>query len=257
MVHDIAGDERALPLRLDQYADVARRVARRRLQANLRCDDVVHLDLLNEARVEDRLHGVGEHRLLLVVGRVAEPVLELRSREQIRRAREGGHPAVSFAHGVPADVVDVQMRADYGVDRFAPEAGRLERAQEATLQGAPARQATRLVVADAGVDHQPQPGRLHDQRVDREDQVALGRGEVRRQPRDRAHCVGRRLRDHRHVRAIGRRHFGLDDARDLDRADLPALHHAGCTRCARRLRALRYVARALRRRAAGASAGLL
>ena len=63
---------------------------------------------------------------------VVVPVAPFLLRDQIARVRKRRHPASIDEHRVPADVIDMQMRAQHGVDRFARIAGRREIRQETT-----------------------------------------------------------------------------------------------------------------------------
>ena len=52
------------------------------------------------------------------------PVLELDAAEQVARVREGWDPLPGDQHRVPADVIDVQVRAQHRIHGLAPKAGR-------------------------------------------------------------------------------------------------------------------------------------
>jgi hypothetical protein len=102
------------------------------------------------AVLEDVLVAAAQDRAV-VVGRV--PEVEVPLGHQVGGVREGGHPGAAVEAGVPADVVDVQVRVDHQVDVAGLHAGRGEVVQEAGVEAAPHRGVGPvLVVADAGVD---------------------------------------------------------------------------------------------------------
>ncbi len=190
MVGHVAGDHRPLALGLDHHTDVARRVAGGGREPDLRRDHVVQLHQLDEAGIEDRLDAIAEHRLLLLVIVVA-PEVVLAPTDEVARLREGRHPLAVLEHRVPADVVDVQMRAHHGVDSVARPARLAKVLQERRRQGLAAGDLARPVVADAGVDDQLQPRRLDQQRVDAELQGGIVLAdEVRIEPRRLAQLRG-------------------------------------------------------------------
>jgi hypothetical protein len=140
---------------------------------------VIHLDQVDQAGVEHRADGVGQDDLLLGVPFRA-PVVMFPATNQVAGLWEGRDPAVAVAHRVPADMVDVQVGADDGVDALAGPAGRLEGFQEIRGQGLAADKAARAIIPDAGVDHQSQAGCLNQEGVDGQAKVALWRHVVRR-----------------------------------------------------------------------------
>ena len=119
-------------------------------------------------------------------------LLLFKSRVWLRLGR--ARPLAVPQHGVPADVVDVQVGADHRGHALAGPADRLEVLQEVGGQRAAAQQGARLVVADAGVDHQPHAGRLHQERMDRHLHDLVFIDEIRIQPRRLAQLLRRGLR---------------------------------------------------------------
>src|SRR5262249_25842702 len=108
----------------------------------------VAVDEVDAVRLDDRQHAVGDALVLLVA-----PVLPLLAGDQIGRAREGRYPAGVHETRVPADVIDVEMRADDDVDLLGPETGGGKAVEEIAAAHVPERRSlTVLVVADAGVD---------------------------------------------------------------------------------------------------------
>jgi hypothetical protein len=81
-----------------------------------------------------------------------------------------------------------------------------------------------LVVADAGVDHQPKARRLDQQGVDGEPHPILVIDEVRIEPGHAPQRLGSRLDQERVFGAVGDRHLHLDHPGDRDRAHRPAQH---------------------------------
>jgi hypothetical protein len=83
---------------------------------------------------------------------------------------------------VPADMIDMQMRAKYRVDRVGGKAGLAHVLQERALQLIPGRMPSLLVVANAGVDHDAPASGLDDEAVNRQQQAILLVSEVRLEP---------------------------------------------------------------------------
>src|SRR5206468_4038248 len=98
-MHEVTGEDRVPRGRAEADRDVARRVSRRRLEAEPLVHGVVGLHEGRLARLDDRHHAVGDARVLLV-----PPELPLLAREDVARIRERRHPAVAHAPRVPADV---------------------------------------------------------------------------------------------------------------------------------------------------------
>ena len=95
---------------------MARAVAGRRDQGDLVADPGVAGDEVGLAGVGDRLHGIVEHGDLVRLVAVVAPVLIFGLAEHIAGVGEGRHPFAVDQFGVPADMVDMQMRAQHGVD---------------------------------------------------------------------------------------------------------------------------------------------
>src|SRR5439155_18413163 len=95
----------------------------------------------------------------------------------------------------PADMVDVEVGAQNGVDRIAREARRRKVGEEWPLQIVPGRDAAvRFVVAKTGVDNDTAAGRFDDERVDAHLQPTPLVGKMRLQPADWQNLVVGRLR---------------------------------------------------------------
>ena len=105
---------------------MARRVARRRQDAGVIADRIIVAHDLGLLGLDDRQHAVGEgrHRRL---GVLLGPVIELALGEHVARVRKGRHPAAVFQPRVPADVIDMQMRAHHVVDVADGKSGRGQR----------------------------------------------------------------------------------------------------------------------------------
>jgi hypothetical protein len=157
-------------------------MTRRGLQPDLVGDAVIHRNQIREAGVQHRGDAVGHDSPgALVV--LAGPVLPFPPREQIAGAREGRDPSTVLEPGIPADVIDVQVRADHHVDRFGRDTGRAQGIQEAGAQHVERPSAASiLVVADARVDQQGQVGRSHHEGMHALEQAALAVEEVGSQP---------------------------------------------------------------------------
>jgi hypothetical protein len=181
MVGEVAGDERVLPARLDVHRNVARRVTGGRLESDLVGHLVVGRYEIGEAGVDH-----GSHRVLdrQRVARLAlgVPVLPFLSTHDVPRVREGGHPLAVDQHRVPADVIEVEVGADHGVDLFAREAGGGEVVEERRVEGQRFHAGDLAVVADARVDDDLAVAGGDAEGVDRQHQVAVVVHEVRTEP---------------------------------------------------------------------------
>jgi hypothetical protein len=219
VVGEISRDHRSPPLRVDQDAGMTGRVARARREPDLRTDPMVPLDEVGQAAIEDRPDAVGKDGQHVRSFRLRAPVLVLDPPEQVARAGEGRDPPAVDQHGVPADVIDVQVRAQHRIDGLARETGRGQVFEEPPLAIVPGGDAPiLLVVAEAGVDDDPPSRRLDDERVDAHLEAAFGIGEVRDEPRDGQDGLARRLGQDE---AAATRGFELHDFRHRYVADLP------------------------------------
>ena len=147
------------------------------------------------------------------------PVLVFGFAEHVACVGEGRHPFAADQFGIPADVVDMQMRAEHGVDAVRRKARFRHGFQERTFPVIPGRhRAALLVVAEAGIDHDPARGRLHHQRVDRHFEAAFLGGEIGNQPGQFPDFfIGGQGQD-----KPGAAHrLQLDDFRDFDLAHSP------------------------------------
>ena len=159
---DVAGEEALLAVRLDQNAHMPRTMARRRDQGDFIAEPGIAGDEFGHAGVRDRLHRVVENSQLVGLVAVVAPVLVLDLAEDVARMGEGRDPPVVHESRVPADMVDMQMRAQHGVDAFGREARFAQGLEVRTLPVVPGRHvAALLVVAKPGVDQNPACRRLH------------------------------------------------------------------------------------------------
>jgi hypothetical protein len=110
--------------------------------------------------------------LLLLLG----PVRQFTLGEHILGLREGGNPAAILQARVPSHVIDVQMRAHDVVDVIQGEAGGRQALFIAVaVQHVPHRALrSRLVIADAGIDHDGVLGRLHNVALNAQHELAGG-----------------------------------------------------------------------------------
>ena len=184
MVDEVAGDHRALALGLHDDRAVARGVAGRRDEPDAVADRGRSLgdglDGLRQAGVDDRLHGILEHAPLNpeeVLGVLRQAVdhlvvdlaeqVEFVLVHQILRVRKRGHPLPVHLVRIPTHVVEMQVGAQHVVDAVRVVAGGLHVVQIRRRQ--PAHDVERVAVAavaDAGIDHDGRPGRVHDQGMD-------------------------------------------------------------------------------------------
>ena len=167
MMNEVAGDQGVLALRGDRHADMPRRVPDGRYQADLIADLKRGIDQIDQSGIKHRLDRIVENRHLIGYIALALPVVELGTGHEIARIRKGRHPLPVDPHGVPADMIDMQVGAHHRVDRFTREAGLRQVAKERSLQVVPAgKRPILLVIAKAGINDDAPRWRLDDQRVD-------------------------------------------------------------------------------------------
>jgi hypothetical protein len=81
---------------------------------------------------------------------LAGPMREFDAAHEVTRLGEGRDPVTLDEHRVPADVIDMEVRADDRVDRLPCIAGRRQISEKARLEPVPGRDAPLLlVVAEA------------------------------------------------------------------------------------------------------------
>ena len=200
---------------------MAGRVPRGRFQPHLVRDPIPVVDQLRPALRHDGTNGIVHGILQEGILRPGEEV-PFGAADQIPRVGERGDPLAVPQHRVPADVVDVQMRADDAVDRLARAADLLEIVQERQPQLVPFALRPELVVPDAGVDDDARPLRLDQERMDAHPQPSRVVAERRIEPVALPAQVLRRRVGHQDG-AIPRS-LRLDDASDLHGTDRPLVH---------------------------------
>lgn len=89
-------------------------------------------------------------------------------------------------------MVDMQVRAQHGVDVLAQKAGFGKVGKKVSLSHVPVLHCARLVVADAGIHHDRAPLRLDHERMDRADGPAVRGEEMRLEPGVLQQSLGRR-----------------------------------------------------------------
>ena len=197
---------------------------------------MIHLDRLGEAGFENRHDGIRHDINCFALG-FLRPVLVFLAADQVAGVGKSRHPLVAVQHRIPADMIDMQMGADDRIDPLARKARFGDVLQEFRVQRLLARQHPGLIVADAGVHDELQSGRIHEQRVNGKHHRALGRDEMRIEPRHLAQSVGRGLLEEGVFRR--NRQLRFHHPRDVHVADLPieqrqpshALrHHGGLAR---------------------------
>ena len=202
---------------------MTRRMADRRDQIDLLAHPRVGLHQIDQARIEHRGHRITEHRDHVLAPLRPRPVLVLDAPHQVVCLRDRRHPPSVDQHGVPADMVHVQMGAQHGIDRLPRISGGREIVQERPPAVIPGLDATvLLVVAEAGIDDDAPRRCLHHEAVDAHAQPALFIGEVRLQPGDRLDRLACRLRQDE---AAAARHLQFDDLGHRHVAD-PPLHRS-------------------------------
>ena len=189
----------------------------------IECDFIanrsVARDQLGSAGIHDWLHEVVKDGRLFGLHAMIAPVLELGLAEQIARLLKSRHPSATVKPRVPADMVDVQVGAEHGIDAVGWKTGRGHVLKKWRFAVVPGRHgATFLVVAKSGVDDDPARGRLDHERVDRHFQPAFLGREVRNEPGQRPDFFLRGLRKNK-SRVACRLKF--DDFGDFDLAHVP------------------------------------
>src|SRR5712675_428388 len=223
MMGDIAGKQALFAIRSDVNAHVSRAVAGRRNQGDFVAEPGIAGDEFGLAGLDDRLHRVVEYRHLVGLVAVVAPVLIFGLAEHVTRIGEGRHPFAAGELGVPADVIDMQMGTQHSVDAVGRKARGRHGLEEWIFPVIPDRNlAAFLVVAKAGIDHDPVRGGFHHQGVDRHFETAFVRGEVWNEPGQFLDFfIGGQGEDK--SGAAGRLQF--DDFRDFDLAHIP-VHRA-------------------------------
>ncbi len=124
-MHDVAAqDHRCLP-RPDDDTDMTGGVPRPRVYMHVVVKGVVGGDQFRLATLHDRQQAV----LVIRIGRVSTsqlgdpPVLPFLAGKQVAGVREGRHPSAAEETGVPADMIDMQVRAQHKVDVLGCKAG--------------------------------------------------------------------------------------------------------------------------------------
>ncbi len=170
-MHQIAAENRVILAAAEREGGMARRMAGRGQDARVVADLIFVAHDLGPVGLDDRQHAVNEcrHRGL---GVLFGPVIELVSPEHVACVRERRHPAAVVQPRVPADMIDMQMRAHDIVDvaKRKSRCGKRARVNVVGLHVPFRTQRPRLVVADAAVDQDGVVRRLHDVGLEAQDQ---------------------------------------------------------------------------------------
>src|SRR5262245_13954166 len=174
VMHDVAR-EAGLPVAVPEVdGDRARRVAGIVLDGEQWIGLVVDVDDYRTPRIDDRQHRIVERAVIdlafALLAALAFPVGVLALGEQVLGVGERRHPAAVDQLGVPADMVDMQMRAHHEIDRFGRTTAGAQALEKRCVEIAPAGVGALLVVAETSVDQDGVPGRLDDPRMDRADE---------------------------------------------------------------------------------------
>src|SRR5688572_671908 len=110
MMRDVTEQQRLLAARTDPDAQMAGTVTRRRHGADLVRRLMLVRNKIGKAGIDNRLDGVGKDRLLFSAFFKAVPEIIFGLAEEIARLREGRHPLPADKPGIPADVIDMEMR---------------------------------------------------------------------------------------------------------------------------------------------------
>ena len=189
-------EQRAVTGGAHVHDQVSRRVARSEPQRDRLADPIPLAHQFRAARVEQRLHAVLENVGVHERARcgwagapaVRIPVVALDRGEQVASVRKRRHPAARVQLRIPADVVDVQMRADDDVDVLRCEARSRHSRQERRVETAEDRDAGPLLgVAGARVVQDLEAVDLEDPALqERIDAVCILAVVLRRQSRREA-----------------------------------------------------------------------
>src|SRR5579872_3033624 len=105
-------------------------MAWRRNQGDFIANPRIAGDELSLPGIDDRRHGIAKNRRFFLVSVAVAPIDIFALAEQIARLFEGRDPSSGNKARVPADVIDVQMRAKHGVDALRRKTGRRHHLQE-------------------------------------------------------------------------------------------------------------------------------
>ena len=114
-MHQVAADDGGVLAPAKGERDVSRGMARRRQDAGMVADLELGAHDLGPFGFHDRQHAVAK-RGDFGLGVHLRPVVEFLPGEHVARVRKGRHPTAIFQPRVPADVIDMQMRAHDEVD---------------------------------------------------------------------------------------------------------------------------------------------
>ena len=135
-------------------------------------DHVVRIDQVCEARFDDRLDRVFIYRSS--VSRLVDPYAgNLCLREKVAGVGEGRHPFTVDKHGIPPAMVDMQVRAHDKVDALSREPGTFQPREELSVKHVQHRMTSRLIIAYAGIHHDPLAVSLDDEGLEVQDDIAV------------------------------------------------------------------------------------
>ena len=210
---------------------MAGRMARRRQNSRVIAQNKIVGHDVRFFSLNHRQYAVDERRHFSLRVRV-EPIVVLALGEHIAGVGEGRHPSSVFQPRIPADVVDMQVRAHHEVDVCDREARSRERAHIAVVRvHVPLRTIRpRLVVTDATIDQHSMMWRLHDVGLEAQDERV---GVVERTGLLHPSAIfGEHVRRQiwQHVLRLQERGFLLDDAMDREVTDGKFQFHDGFLR---------------------------
>jgi hypothetical protein len=147
-------------------------VARRRLQCDIARQRMLIADQVRLSGLEDRQDAVGD-----VIAGARErcrfrraPIVPFPLRNQVTCVGKGRHPLAIIQPSIPADVIDVQMRAQDHVDVLGRRAERSQSLEPRPAAAVKVRAGTLLVVAAAGVDQDGEAVLPNQEALDGDDQ---------------------------------------------------------------------------------------
>src|SRR5229473_1736143 len=223
MVNQIAGDDGILAARGNAHADMARSMAGSRFETDFARQPQIGIDQVGETRVDHGTNRVFDRLHIVRAVVKLRPMVPFALPHYVTRLGKGRHPVAVHEHGVPADVIEMEMGADDGIDRVARESRLFEVREERQVQVVEILEPrTRLVVAHARVDQDAPSFGFHQQGVDTQANFRTGFVDEGLEPFAFAfQVVGRHLA-HEHRTVPDR--LLLLQLRDLDVTDFPGLH---------------------------------
>src|SRR5215472_10777162 len=203
------------------HTDVTRRMSRGWYERDFLRDLDIWLDEVGQAGTGDRIDGVRQVCEVMIPARPLEhlPMLILFTAKQITRIREGRHPAAIHFARVPADVIEMHVRAQDFCDCFrrVPRSGQVF--DERGLHICEYRVLTLAIIADTSVDHDLLCARAQSESLERNLHPAIRCCKIREEPVVLLGELWRRA-GHQYIKRVFVR-VDFDDADNFDVSNFP------------------------------------